>query len=255
VNSYMRQNWQSLGIATLSDFALDPQMGCDGCEYNSTYYSNVDHTHPTDAGYTIWGSYDLAAVNSLDGSFQRVRTQASDDGQLWYSVFNGTNWAPDAQIQPLGMSASPSAVAWAGGITVFHQGYGHGGKLWYTFSPDGMHWGGDTLVQNLGMSGSPSAVVYNGKLYVFHQGIDNNGRLWYSAFDGTSWSTDQQIQRLGMSASPSAVLWAGGITVFHQGYGNNGQLWYTYSPNGTHWGGDTLVQNVSMTDSPSAVVV
>src|SRR5215472_7709849 len=105
VNSYMRQNWQSLGIAALSDFALDPRMGCDGCEYNTTYYSNLDHTHPTDAGYTIWGSYDLAAVNSLDGSSQRERTQglgdghlriqASDDGQLWYSVFNGTNWATD----------------------------------------------------------------------------------------------------------------------------------------------------------------
>src|SRR5215469_15114035 len=96
VNSYMRQNWQALRIAALSDFALDPRMGCDGCEYNSTYYGS-DHTHPTDAGYTIWGSYDLAAVNSLGGGSQLVRTQglgdghvgtqASGDGHLWYSVF------------------------------------------------------------------------------------------------------------------------------------------------------------------------
>src|SRR5262249_17946194 len=130
VNSYMRQNWQSLGIAALSDFAFDPRMGSDGCEYNSTYYGS-DHTHPTDAGYTIWGSYDLAAVNSLNGSFQRVRTQTSDDGQLqnqasgdgqlWYSVFDGTNWATDTLILNLGMSGSPSAALCKGGITVFHQ--------------------------------------------------------------------------------------------------------------------------------------
>jgi hypothetical protein len=44
------------------------------------------------------------------------------NGQLWYSVFDGTNWGEDTQIQPLGMSGSPAAVAWAGGITVFHQG-------------------------------------------------------------------------------------------------------------------------------------
>jgi lysophospholipase L1-like esterase len=253
VNSYMRQHWQSLGIAALSDFALDPRMGCDGCEYNSTYYSNLDHTHPTDAGYKIWGSYDLAAVNSLDGSFQRVRTQTSDDGQLWYSVFNGTNWAPDAQIQPLGMSASPSAIAWAGGITVFHLGFGdNNGRLWYTYSPDGTNWGQDTLVPNVSMSASPSAVVYNGKLYVFHQGL-GGGHLWYSVFDGTNWSADRQIQPLGMSGSPSAIAWAGGITVFHQGLGD-GQLWYTYSPDGTNWGEDTLVHKLGMSESPSAVV-
>jgi lysophospholipase L1-like esterase len=264
VNSYIRQHWQSLGIAALSDFALDPQMGCDGCEYNTTYYSNLDHTHPTDAGYTIWGNHDLAAVNSLNGNFQRertqglgnghLRTQASGGGQLWYSVFNGTNWATDRQIQPLGISAAPAAVAWAGGITVFHQGFGDNGQLWYTYSPDGTNWGGDTIVQPLGMTGSPSTLVYNGYLDVFHQGIGNNGQLWYSSFIGQEWSEDTLIPNVGMSGSPAAVLWAGGITVFHQGYGNNGQLWYTYSPNGINWGGDTLVPNLALRDSPSAVV-
>jgi hypothetical protein len=238
----VRQNWQSLGIAALSDFALDPQMGCDGCEYNSTYYGS-DFTHPTDAGYTIWGSYDLAAVNSLLG-----------DGHLWYSVFDGTNWSADSQIQPLGMSGSPSAVAWAGGITVFHQGIDNNGQLWYTYSADGTQWGTDTLVQPLGMTDSPSAVVYNGKLYVFHQRIHNNGQLWYSVFDGTSWSTDKQIEPLGMSGSPSAVRWKGGITVFHQGANNNGQLWYTFSADGTNWGTDTLVPVLALSGSPSAVV-
>jgi hypothetical protein len=45
-----------------------------------------------------------------------------NDGQLWYSVYDGTNWSGDTQIQNVGMSASPSAVAWAGGILVFHEG-------------------------------------------------------------------------------------------------------------------------------------
>ena len=175
VNSYMRQNWQSLGIAALSDFALDPRMGCDGCEYNSTYYGS-DHTHPTDAGYTIWGSYDLAAVNSLNGSFQRVRTQTSDDGQLqnqasgdgqlWYSVFDGTNWATDTLIPNLGMSESPSAALWKGGISVFHQGSNNNGQLWYTFSSDGKNWGNPkTDAQVLGriISASPSCVVFSPK--------------------------------------------------------------------------------------------
>ena len=336
VNSYVRQNWRSLGIAAVSDFALDFQMGLDGCEYNSIYYGNSDFTHPTDAGYTIWGNFDLGAVVSLYGSssdaatssgrgpplpgtqgladcgknpkqvdevpanttgvipakaapgLRRLRTIASEargqpyrglmdsgsplrvgrndrasspedcfrtlsgDGQLCYSVFDGTSWSADRQIQPLGMSGSPSAVLWKAGITVFHQGANNNGQLWYSYG-DGATWGEDTLVQNVAMSEAPSAVVYNGKLYVFHQG-PGDGHLWYSVFDGTSWSTDSQIQPLGMSGSPSAVVWKGGITVFHQGANNNGQLLYTYSPNGINWGPDTPVQTLGMSESPSAVV-
>ena len=268
VNSYMRQHWQSLGIAALSDFALDPRMGCDGCEYNSTYYGS-DHTHPTDAGYTIWGSYDLAAVNSLNGSFQRVRTQglgdgqlqnqASGDGQLWYSVFDGANWATDTLIPNLGMSGSPSAALWKGGITVFHQGSNNDGQLWYTFSSDGKNWGTthtDAQVQGRIISGSPSVVAYNGVLYIFYQGGNQyTGQLWYTTYDGTNWGQNV-IPNLGMSGSPSAALWKGGITVFHQGSNNDGQLWYTFSSNGKNWGTtrtDTLVQNVGITDSPSAI--
>jgi hypothetical protein len=86
---------------------------------------------------------------------------------LWYSVFDGTNWALDTQVldttpggSNLDLASPPSAVAWAGGITVFHQGGGNNGQLWYTYSPNGTNWGEDTLVPNVGMTGSPSALVY-----------------------------------------------------------------------------------------------
>ena len=80
------------------------------------------------------------------------------NGQLWYSSFDGTNCAPDTQIPILGMSGSPWAVLWAGGISVFHQGGENNGSLWYSYF-DGTNWYPDTLVPNLGMSGSPSCVV------------------------------------------------------------------------------------------------
>ena len=151
------------------------------------------------------------------------------------------------------MSESPSAVLWAGGISVFHQGNGDG-QLWYDYF-DGTNWYPDTLVPNLGISGSPSTVVYNGLLYVFHQGSNNDGQLWYSSNDGTNWTADTQVQNLGMSGSPSAVLWADGISVFHQGGENNpGSLWYSYF-DGTNWYPDTLVPNLGMSASPSCVAV
>ncbi len=71
VNAYMRLNWQSMGIAALSDFAMDARTGLDGCEYNSAYFSGSDFTHFNDAGYTIWGQYDLAAVAAAAGTVKR----------------------------------------------------------------------------------------------------------------------------------------------------------------------------------------
>ena len=85
---------------------------------------------------------------------------SQNNGQLWYSVYNGTSWSGDTHVPNVGISDSPSAVGYAGGITVFHQGAQNNGQLWYNYSADGTHWGGDTLVQNLGMSSSPSAIAF-----------------------------------------------------------------------------------------------
>ena len=179
------------------------------------------------------------------------------NGALGYCYFDNTFSAGPFQLGGERMSASPSAVAWAGGLNVFHQGPGDNGQLWYARAASIVPtvWSEeDKVVPNLALTDSPSAVVYNGLLYVFHQGGGNEGALRYLVFDGVNWSGDTVIPNVGMSGSPEAVLWAGGITVFHQGFGDNGSLWYTYSPDGANWGEDTLVQNVGMTDSPSAVV-
>jgi lysophospholipase L1-like esterase len=65
INMWMRSNWQRCGVSALADVALDFRIGINGCENNPAYYSSTDHTHPTDAGYSIWAEYDLAAVDSL----------------------------------------------------------------------------------------------------------------------------------------------------------------------------------------------
>jgi hypothetical protein len=183
------------------------------------------------------------------------------DEQLWYTYFDGENWTPDTLIPSVGIWAAPSAVAWAGGITVFHQGPGDG-QLWYSYSPDGTSWGEDTLVPNVGIGSPPSAVVFpGGGLSVFHQGLRDgygDGQLWYSYFDGQNWAPDTLVPNVGMSYWPSAVAFpGGGLSVFHQGLagdgGGDGQLWYSYF-DGTNWAPDTLVPNVGIGSAPSAVV-
>ena len=176
------------------------------------------------------------------------------NGALGYCYFDNTFSAGPFQLGGERMSASPSAVAWAGGLNVFHQGPGDNGQLWYARAASIVPtvWSEeDKVVPNLALTDSPSAVVYNGLLYVFHQGGGNEER--YLVFDGTNWGGDTLIPNVDMSGSPSAVLWAGGISVFHQGNGDDQSLWYSYF-DGTNWYGDTLVPNLGLSGSPSTVV-
>ena len=55
-----------------------------------------------------------------------------DDGQLWYSYFDGQTWAGDQQVANVGMSESPSATVFNDRLYVFHQGSGDDGQLWYS---------------------------------------------------------------------------------------------------------------------------
>jgi hypothetical protein len=200
---------------------------------------------------------------------------AYENGQLWYSYFDGSTWQPDKQVQGVTMSYSPSAVALpspAGAFSVFHQGGGENGQLWYSYF-DGTNWQPDKQVQNVGMSGSPSAVVVPGDgIYVFHQGFEQDGNIWYSHFhfDGSTWDPDKQVPnaRIGgqgnFSASPSAIAFPDGrIAVFYQGlshdpnpfpgsHGGNNQLWHFDGTNGDL---NTQVYPAPMTFSPSAVAL
>jgi len=100
---------------------------------------------------------------------------AYENGQLWYSYFDGTTWQQDKQVQNVGMSFSPSAVVWRNMIHVFHQGLEQNGELWYSYH-DGQNWQPDQPVPGVSIGNpadyasegtfgvapmSPAAVVYN----------------------------------------------------------------------------------------------
>ena len=85
------------------------------------------------------------------------------NGQLWYSVFDGSDWGTDTEVPITGLSAGPSAVTWDGKIFVFHQGAGDEGNLWYNVF-DGRGWRGDVKVEKTRMPYGPSAVVYRDRV-------------------------------------------------------------------------------------------
>ncbi len=119
------------------------------------------------------------------------------DEQLWYSSFDGSSWAAQAQI-PGESSVGPS-LAWfanaaAGSELLYAAWQGSDGdqRLWYS-SFDGSSWAPQAQIPGTASSVGPSLTTFNGLLYAVWQGSDGDQRLWYSSFDGSSWAPQAQI--------------------------------------------------------------
>jgi trimeric autotransporter adhesin len=64
-NTAIRNQWTFISDA-FADVGADPQMGCNGCASNTTYFS--DGLHPTDVGQSKIGAIAQRALNHLIGN-------------------------------------------------------------------------------------------------------------------------------------------------------------------------------------------
>ena len=241
----------SAGTHTLHvDFTPEDASNYTKASKDTTINVKVPDT-PTPITVQNVGISNSPAVIEYNGTLYCFHQGSNNNSQLWYSTFDGTNWAQDIKVSNVGMGASPAVINYNGKLYCFHQGYRSNGKLWYsTF--DGTSWAQDKQVQNVGMSDSPAVIEYNGILYCFHQGSNNNSQLWYSTFDGTNWAQDIKVSNVGMGASPAVINYNGKLYCFHQGYRSNGKLWYS-TFDGTSWAQDKQVQNVGISNSPAVI--
>ena len=77
-NAALAQKWRGWGVAAFSDISRDVRIGVAGAGANTTYFQPTDHVHLTDAGYGVWGQYDLAAVQQAITSPQPPLPAAAD---------------------------------------------------------------------------------------------------------------------------------------------------------------------------------
>ena len=133
----------------------------------------------------------------VDPPLYAAWTGTDSDEQLWYSTFDGSNWAPPAQI-PGESSVGPSLAWFApanadGMLYAAWKGSGSDETLWYS-SFDGSNWAPQAQIPGVASSVGPSlAAGPGGLLYAVWQGSDGDQRLWYSSFDGSNWAPQAQI--------------------------------------------------------------
>ena len=168
------------GISVLfqyPNFPFQPIDGGSGQLANTYENGNSPNSWSLQGIPNVGMTASPSTVLGANGYVYVFHQGSSEDGQLWYTYFDGTNWQPDTQVLGTDANGKPT---------------------------------------NIGMSQSPSAVLYGGTFYVFHQGYGQNGQLWYSYFDGTNWQPDTQVlstdangftTNVGMSESPSAIVY------------------------------------------------
>jgi hypothetical protein len=144
--------------------------------------------------------------------------QGSDEtntaNTLWYTTFDGENWAPDTQVPGVWLDNSPAAAFYNGTLYVVHLGSwrtGTSGTLWYT-TFDGKQWTSDTPIPNVSSaSGSPSVAASkfvgdgdDAKLVVAYR--NSTDEFWLEVMSGTQWDSFQFPINLspGLTLDPNA---------------------------------------------------
>ena len=150
----------------------------------------------------------------------------SDQGIYW-SSFDGANWAPQQNIGGVGSSHGPSLAVYGGRLYAAWKGINaDSGIYWSSF--DGAHWAGQQRIGGVGTSVGPALGVANNQLYAVWKGVTNDNGLWYSSFNGGAWAPQQNIAGVGSSVGPSVAAAGTWLHAAWQGIpGDDGIYWST----------------------------
>ncbi len=176
---------------------------------------------------------------------------SNDDTRIWYSSFDGTNWAPQKTIsvpntpnEVVGTDVGPSLAVLNGVLYAAWKGSNGDTRIWYSSLP-GTEWETQKTIsvpntpnEVVGTDVGPSLAVFNGVLYAAWKGSNGDERIWYSSFDSTrrEWETQVAIQSpVASSVGPSLAEFNNQLYAAWKGSDGDERIWY--SPfNGNHFG-------------------
>ena len=177
--------------------------------------------------------------------------RSSADSTMWWSWYDGSNWAGDVQIaKPDGgvpkTSARPAAAKYGNSLYIVYRSSADS-TMWYAWF-DGTSWNGDIQIKTGGgkvpkTSAAPAIAVFNNILYlVYRSSADST--MWYAWFDGSSWSGDKQIAKPdgGVPKTSDAPALAVFNNILYLVYRSSADstMWYAWF-DGSTWNGDVQI--------------
>jgi hypothetical protein len=174
------------------------------------------------------------------------------DDSMWWSTFDGANWAPQQQIPGVASSAGPSLAVFNGLVYAIWKGEADDQSIWYT-TFDGANWAPQQQTGGMWSTHGPSLAVYNGLLYAAWKGMFFDQRIWYSTFDGANWAPQQVAPGVATSVGPSLAAYNGLLYMAWKGEETDQGLWFT-SFDGNVWAPQQNIAGVASTQGPTLAV-
>jgi hypothetical protein len=194
---------------------------------------------------TGWGSVNGSPINTalegiglppgltmFNGKLYMAWKGIELDDRIFFTSFDGKNWAPQQQVPGVGTSSGVSLAVFSNQLYMAWKGEGPDqGIYWSSFN--GSSWAPQQRVQGVLTSTGPWLAVFNNALYMAWKGAEGDQRLWWSSFNG-SWAPQQQIPGVGSSVGPSLAVFNNLLYAAWKGMYGDQSLWYS-SFNGTSW--------------------
>ena len=219
--------YSSAGASGWAPQQVIPGVGTDGgpalAQYNSQlyaawvgeggdpalFYSSFDGSNWAlqqvipGAGSSVGPSLAAWDVDSGgNGQLYAAWKGADGDTQLYYSSFDGSNWAPQQVIPGVASDVGPSLRVIYGQLYAAWVGANGDPSLFYS-SFDGSNWAPQQVIPGVGSSMGPALAVFNDLLYAAWRGADGDQQVYYSSFDGSSWAPQQVVLGAGSGPAPA----------------------------------------------------
>jgi kumamolisin len=232
-------------IVSGSNGLYNAAPGWDAC----TGFGSIDGDAMVNS---LWGVGLPPALATLNNKLYMAWKGIERDDRIFYTSFNGSNWAPQQLIPNIATSSGVALAEFNGKLYMAWKGMEDDqGIYWSEFN--GSNWAPQQQVANVGTSTGPRLAVFQGKLYMAWKGLEGDQRLWWSSSNGTTWAPQQEIPGVASSVGPALAVYNNALYAVWKGmYGDQG-IWYSHF-DGSTWAPQKLMAGVGTSEGPSLAV-
>ncbi len=187
ISGFVSTNSPSLAVfgnrlfAACKGFRLLPR----GEDDQGIYWSSFDGTgwapRQNISGFVSTNGPSLAVFgNRLFAAFKGARYGGYDDQGIFWSSFDGTDWADPTELAGVGSAIGPSLAVFQDRLFATWKGAGGDqGIHWSSF--DGTGWAPQQNIAGVGSAIGPSLAVFQDRLFAAWKGATDQGIYWSSA--------------------------------------------------------------------------
>lgn len=164
-----------------------------------------------------------------------------DHQAIFWSVFDGTNWAPQREIRGIGTSHSPTLARLGNHLHMFWKGIRNDSALYHSsldVSSGSGIWRPQEKVRFIdsqasgmvwaypGTTHGPAATVVGNRILLTWKGVANDQGIYCSFYDGTDFTGQIRVPNVGTTEGPGILAFGGVVHMAWKGIVNDSTIYW-----------------------------